>query len=67
MQAIPNYDKWKLLNPYDLEILVSYCPLCDGEVYKGEEVFNVEGEYVHEECFEEYAKSVLDAYLEYAE
>jgi hypothetical protein len=65
--AIPNYDKWKLMNPYDAEVIISFCPFCAESVYKGEEVYLVDGEYVHEECFEEYAKLTLDADFQIAE
>jgi hypothetical protein len=51
----------------DLEIVVSYCSACNGEIYKGEEVYLIDEDYVHEDCFEEYAKLTLDAYIDYAE
>jgi hypothetical protein len=67
VNAIPNYDKWKLMNPYDLEIAVSFCPACTETIYKGEEVYLIDSEYVHEDCFEEYAKLTLEATLHVAE
>jgi hypothetical protein len=65
--AIPNYDNWKLMNANDLQIVVGYCTACNECVYKGEEVYLVEEEYIHEDCFEEYAKQTLDTFLQYAD
>lgn len=65
--VIHGYDNWKLMNPYDLEIAVSECPACSESIYKGEEVYVVDNEYIHEECFEEFARLTLDANLLYAE
>jgi hypothetical protein len=69
MNAIRHYDEWlyRLLENEQLEIVVSYCSVCNGEIYKGEEIYFIEEEHIHEECFEEYAKQTLDAYLEVAE
>lgn len=67
MYAIPNYDNWKLATQLDYERVVGYCPACNECVYKGEEVYAIEDEYIHEDCFEEFAKETLYATLEYAE
>jgi hypothetical protein len=67
LSVISNYDMWKLMNPYDLEIAVSECPACNESIYKGEEVYLIDCEYVHEDCFEEFARQTLDASLQYAE
>lgn len=69
MNVLPQYDDWlyRLIEKEQLEIVVSYCSVCNGEIYKGEEIYYIEDDHIHEECFEEYAKHTLDAYLENAE
>jgi hypothetical protein len=67
VQAIPRYEMFLEPTLIEKEVVVSHCNVCEGEIYKGEEILSVEDEYVHDECFYEYAKNVLDAYYDYAE
>jgi hypothetical protein len=59
-EEIKDYDDWKLHTPNDKEVVVGRCACCYGEIYKGQEYLEVDGESVHEECFDEYAKDVLE-------
>ena len=49
-----NEERW--LNPDD-PVVVGVCPVCFGEIYKGEQVYNVDGEKIHEECLLEWAQA----------
>jgi hypothetical protein len=62
-----NYDDWKTKSPWDDEVIVSYCLHCGGEIYEGSEEYKVNGDWVHEDCFSDWAKEVLDARLKTAE
>ena len=57
---IPGYDQWKT-QPYAEEEKVAFdCDHCDGEVYVGEDyICTVDGDVLHPDCFDEYARSLL--------
>jgi hypothetical protein len=58
---IPNYDKWKLDSGQDDEVVFCHCDHCDGEIYEGEEYLDIEnGHRIHEDCYDDYAKEVLN-------
>lgn len=35
---------------------VSYCGFCGGEVYEGDTVYRIDGQLIHEDCLEDFAK-----------
>ena len=57
---LPNYDNWKLSSPNDDEKIFCECAECGGEIYVGEEVFEIDFEYIHEDCLDDYARRVLE-------
>ena len=36
--------------------IFAVCDQCGGEIYEGETYYDIEGDYIHEDCFEEYAR-----------
>lgn len=64
--SLPGYDKWKLASPYEDEKTVANCEQCSGEIYEGEEAYKIDSDWVHEECFFDYAVDKLDAKLRQA-
>jgi len=60
------YDKWKLDTPDNHLKTFCYCKVCDGEIYEGEEYLKVEGDNIHEDCFDEYAKNMLNPIIRIA-
>lgn len=45
------------------DVVRGYCSVCKGEIYKGETVYRIDGECIHEECRDEYAKDYFAQYL----
>ena len=37
-------------NNQEDEVVLCHCPACDGEIYVGDDIYIVDGEYVHEDC-----------------
>ncbi|MFX3623213.1 MAG: hypothetical protein ACE3JP_03980 [Ectobacillus sp.] len=63
-----NYDEWKTSPPEDDEVIVCQCEYCDGDIFAGEEAYKVNvDEWVHEDCFLDYAKEELDVCLDIVE
>lgn len=56
MIDIPNYDNWKLSCGLEGEKVRSECRQCGGEIYEGEDYFVIDGEDLHDDCVEAYAK-----------
>lgn len=54
------YDKWKTDTPDNYLKTFCYCEVCGGEIYVGDEYLEVEGNNIHEDCFDEYAKIALN-------
>lgn len=50
------YDNWKLSSGYDNEKVFSNCDHCDGEIYAGEDYYQIEDSLLHEDCLESYVK-----------
>lgn len=38
------------------DVIVGYCDYCGGEIYEGEEVYEIDGDVVHEDCLLDYVK-----------
>jgi hypothetical protein len=55
-----NYDRWKLHTPDDDLKVFCTCECCGQEIYEGEEYLEIDGDNIHEDCFDEYAKETLD-------
>ena len=36
---------------------VSRCDFCDGEIYEGDAVYRIDGELIHEDCLEDFARN----------
>lgn len=36
----------------------TYCEHCGGEIYEGEDYYDIEGESIHEDCLYDFAKSL---------
>lgn len=49
------------MTPY--EPVAACCDMCGGEIYKGEEYYQINGESVCDDCVERYARSVLRPFL----
>jgi hypothetical protein len=63
-----NYDHWKTTPPDSEEVSVALCLHCEGDVFEGEESYRVNAdEWVHEECFLDWAKEELDVCLDTVE
>lgn len=45
------------------DVVIGYCPICKDEVYIGENVYDIDGKYIHEECIGEFAKDYFAQYL----
>ena len=43
------------LEPPDVETL-EYCGCCGGEIYAGDTVYRIDGQFIHEDCLYDYAK-----------
>ena len=41
--------------PPSPEIVKAYCCYCQGEIYAGEDVYEILGDIVHEQCLSAYA------------
>mgnify|MGYP001053982660 CR=1 FL=1 len=35
---------------------VAYCGFCDSEIYVGDTVYRIDGQLIHEDCLEDFAK-----------
>jgi len=38
------------------DVVVGYCDQCGGEIYEGETVYRIDGQLIHEDCLEDFAK-----------
>ena len=38
---------------------MGYCDQCGGEIYEGEEVYDIDGDTIHEDCLLDYAREHL--------
>lgn len=36
-----------------------YCDYCGGEIYEGEDIYEIDGDIIHEDCLLDYAKDKL--------
>ncbi len=36
--------------------IFGYCDHCGGEIYEGEDIYEIDGDIIHEECLLDYAK-----------
>jgi formylmethanofuran dehydrogenase subunit E len=63
MGEIINYDKWKLDSGQEVAP-VAKCEECSAELYENDEVINVDGDYVCDECFDSYAFEALGAFYD---
>lgn len=57
----PFYDRWKLSNPRDFEVIAGYCEHCGMEYYEGEDIFETTEGKVHEDCLDEFAREQICA------
>lgn len=49
------YEPERPLEPPEDKIY-GYCNLCGGEIYEGDTIYEINGQLIHEECLEEFAK-----------
>lgn len=40
--------------------IYGYCAHCGGEIYEGEEIYEIDGEEVHEDCLYDFVKDRFD-------
>lgn len=60
MAGLPRgYDSWRLATPYDDEEFWEECAECGGDIFKGDHVLSVDDGLIHEDCFMDYAKGIL--------
>ncbi len=38
------------------DIIFGYCAFCGGEIYDGETIYRIDGDYIHEDCLADFAK-----------
>lgn len=38
------------------EVVVAHCDCCGDEIYEGEDVYEIDGDLIHEDCLWDYAK-----------
>lgn len=55
------------LSPEEPGEIVGTCPVCGGEIYKGELVYRINGERIHEDCIFEWVHQTYDKDKEEAE
>lgn len=68
MYGMPaGYDAWKTREP-DYAEAVCTCDQCGDEILEGEDVYKIpiDGDIIHEDCFYDYARRVLEPMLEVA-
>lgn len=46
------------------DVVFGYCAACGGEIYAGGAIYRIDGECIHEECLEEFAKDYFSNYKE---
>lgn len=59
-------DRFLFLDPEPPRV-VCQCEYCHEEVYEGDDVYNIDGEIIHEDCFVDYCRDVYADRLEVAE
>ncbi len=37
--------------------ICGYCDFCGGEIYEGESIYLIDGQRIHEDCLEDFARS----------
>lgn len=54
-----------MLEP-DEQQIVGYCTHCGDEILEGADIFRIQDDIIHDECFDEWAKEYFDAEREVA-
>lgn len=56
------YEPERPLEPPEDKIF-GYCDHCCGEIYEGDTVYDIDGQRIHEDCLEDFARSYFAASL----
>ncbi len=51
-----NFAVTDTLEPPD-DVIVGRCDYCGGEIYEGEDVYEIDGDIIHEECLLDFVKN----------
>ena len=54
---MPNH----LLEP-NAEKIFALCDHCGGEIYDGETIYEIDGDHIHEDCFDDYVRELYSDY-----
>lgn len=38
------------------DVVIGYCACCGGEIYEGEDIYEIDGDLIHDDCLSEYAE-----------
>lgn len=38
------------------DVVVGYCACCGDEIYEGDDVYEIDGDLIHDDCLREYAE-----------
>lgn len=44
------------------DIVFDYCDMCGGEIYKGEEFYDIENQCICEDCLHDFADEYFESY-----
>lgn len=50
-----NYCPEPPLDPPE-DVVFAMCDHCGGEIYEGEEYYDIDGQYIHEDCLRDFAE-----------
>ena len=56
------YEPERPLEPPEDKIF-GYCDHCGGEIYEGDTVYDIDGQRIHEDCLEDFARGYFAACL----
>ena len=56
------YEPERPLEPPEDKIF-GYCDHCGGEIYEGDTVYDIDGQRIHEDCLEDFARGYFAAWL----
>lgn len=56
------YEPERSLEPPEDKVY-GYCDYCNGEIYEGDTVYDIDGQRIHEDCLEDFARGYFAACL----
>ena len=55
---LPGYDEWKTTPPEGPKPK-AYCSYCDKDLYEGDAIYDINGEYLCEDCLDDEFRRIL--------